>query len=85
METLATQLYVYGPLGILCVMLAYGVVHLYRKNQELNEKILDLVEKHAEKAEGWVEKGTALATNAQSVLQAIVNRPQGSGSVDNGS
>lgn len=86
-EKVAGQLVVYGPLGVLCVVLLFALFHLYRQKEKLttdyqNEirklqedhraEIKILMERHIAKAETWVEKGNELAAKLQAVLESIL-------------
>ena len=89
METVATKLVVYGPLGIFCFILIAAVVYLYRAkekqssqfqaeikqiNETHKEELNSLMQRHIGKAETWVDKGNELATSLRAVLESIVKR-----------
>lgn len=86
MKELAAHLFLYGPLGILCLVLLRGVIVLYkakeRQAKEFQEKIAELqkahqdemtamVQRHIGKAETWVEKGNELASNLTGLVKNL--------------
>lgn len=79
-EQIPAQLLAHGPLGLLCLLLLYAVVHLYKKQREMEEKyradLNALVDRYVAKAETWVEKGTELASNLNKVLESITRAPR---------
>ncbi len=64
MEILAPKLLVYGPLGIMCLVLMYAVIHLYqakeRQAREYQERLDVLADRARINAESWAEKGFLL-------------------------
>ena len=89
METVAAQLILYGPLGIMTLILLYAVIALYRAkerqakehqealkalNDQHQRELSELMHRHVEKAEIWVEKGHELASNLQRVLESLLRK-----------
>jgi hypothetical protein len=88
-DKVAGQLVVYGPLGVLCVILIFALLGLYRAKEKMStdyqvqitklqdqhrDEMRTMMERHIVKAETWNEKWSELSTKLYAVLDSLVKR-----------
>lgn len=52
MESLVGELANYGVLGIVCIVQIYGISRLYKRNCEMGDRIIKIVENNTESMNG---------------------------------
>ena len=67
MEEIFAKLIIYGPLGVICAILLYAVVKLYKKNEELNKAYI-------EKAEFWTDQYHDLLKETNALVDRLIQK-----------
>lgn len=77
-QSIVDRLLLYGPLGIICIILLLAVIYLQRRNEKQEERhrleMNTLMERHMTKAETFVTKIHELGDRQASVLESLVKR-----------
>lgn len=78
MEEIAAKLVVYGPLGVICVILLLAVIKLYNtltaERAARDAKIEAQTKIYIEKAESWTDKYHELLQQTNTVLDRLIQR-----------
>lgn len=88
-DKIASQLFLYGPLGVICVILLGGCVYLYlqkdKREREYQAEIRQLqdrhrdelkimMERHIAKSETWNDKYSQMVGQMQAVVESLEKR-----------
>lgn len=69
-----TELLKQGLLAVIAIVFALVSIFLYREKQKVEKRERDLYEKHAQKAEKWIEKYNEHAKDMREVIASLVRR-----------
>ena len=77
-DAILAKLLIYGPLGVICVILLIAVVTLYRtlsaERAAKDAKLDQLNEHYVEKAEFWMDKYHQLLQQTNSIVDKFIQR-----------